>query len=275
MKIKVLPFVKWLGGKTLIADSIIKHMPKDFNNYYEPFVGGCGFIFRLINKNIIQPSSKVILSDNNAELINLYEVVRDQLEDLITLLDIHQANNTAEYFYQIRELDRHPTTYDKLSKVEKAARFLYLNKVCYNGLMRYNSKGQYNTPYGSYKQPVIYIKEVLENAREIFKQVTIRHEDYKQALSSVSKNDFVYLDPPYHPISKSSNFTKYSKDGFTEQDQRDLHNIFVKLKQQQVNVIESNSNTDFIKQLYQDYTIQKINAPRLINRTTVQELIIY
>lgn len=273
---KVYPFIKWLGGKTLVADCISKHFPKKFYKYYEPFVGGCGFIFRLINLGIIKPDpEKVVLSDSNPDLINLYHIVKTDLEDLIKLLDEHKANNSPEYFYKVREIDRDPEKYNKLTKVEKAARFVYLNKVCYNGLMRYNSKGEYNTPYGFYKYPLIYNKELLENVREVFKQVTIECKDYRAALKNVKKGDLVYLDPPYFPTSKTSNFVKYTKDGFGEKDQKELFIEFKRLKDLKAHVVESNSSVDFVKNLYKGYSIEEISAPRPINRTVVTELIIY
>lgn len=271
----VYPFVKWLGGKSNLADDIIPYLPKDFNNYYEPFVGGCGFVFRLINLGIININRHVVtISDNNPDLINLYITVRDDLTNLITLLDEHRSKNSKEYYLKIRSLDRDPEKFSSLSATEQAARFLYLNKVCYNGLMRYSKHGYYNTPYGSYKDPKIYNKEILENASKVFKYFTILHTDYKNIIPKVEANDLIYLDPPYYPTSDTSNFTNYVKDGYTEQDQIELARQFKILKDRKAHVVESNSNTDFIRQLYKKYKIVELEAKRYINRSKTIELLI-
>lgn len=228
-------------------------MPENYDTYIEPFLGGGALFFSLMPQ-------KAIVSDINQELINAYIVIRDKVYDLIESLKKHK--NDMEYFYEIRRLDA-----KKLSDVERASRFIYLNKTCYNGLYRENSKGEFNVPFGRYKNPKILDEENLIAISEYLNSadITILNKDYKEVCSMTKKGDFVYLDPPYYPVSKTSSFTKYSKYDFTEKDQIELSQVFKELDRKGCYIMLSNSNTDFIKNLYKDFEIIELHANRFIN----------
>ncbi len=250
---KPKPFVKWAGGKRQLVDILLSNVPPSFNRYFEPFVGGGALLFEL------QPQ-KAVISDINEELINAYKVIKDNVEELINSLKKHK--NTKEYYYAIRAIN--PKT---LTPVERASRFIYLNKTCFNGLYRENSKGQFNVPFGRYKNPKICDEENLRAVSEFLNkiEITILNCDYKITCEMAKSGDFVYLDPPYYPISKTASFTKYNKNGFSEEDQIELSEIFKELDRKGCYVMLSNSNTEFIKKLYANYRIQEIKANRFIN----------
>jgi len=250
---KPKPFVKWAGGKRQLVDILLSNVPPSFNRYFEPFVGGGALLFEL------QPQ-KAVISDINEELINAYKVIKDNVEELINSLKKHK--NTKEYYYAIRAIN--PKT---LTPVERASRFIYLNKTCFNGLYRENSKGQFNVPFGKYKNPKICNEENLRAVSEFLNkiEITILNCDYKITCEMAKSGDFVYLDPPYYPISKTASFTKYNKNGFSEEDQIELSEIFKDLDRKGCYVMLSNSNTEFIKKLYANYRIQEIKANRFIN----------
>ena len=259
MKIKLAqPVLKWVGGKRQLLPEIKKYIPKKITTYYEPFVGGGAVLFD------IQPS-KVIINDINEELINLYTVIKDNVELLIEELKKHK--NESEYFYQIRNLDRNDNEYQKLSNIEKAARILYLNKTCYNGLFRVNNAGEFNTPFGKYTNPNIVNDITLRAVSKYFNKIQIefRNCDFEDALKGIRKGNFVYFDPPYDPVSDSSNFTGYTKGGFDKEQQIRLKKLCDKLHSKGVKFLLSNSATEFIKDLYKDYTIEIVNAKRAIN----------
>lgn len=251
--VKPKPFVKWAGGKRQIVDILIKEIPTEFNTYIEPFVGGGALLFELLPK-------KAIINDVNSELINAYLVIKNFPERLIKSLKNHK--NEEEYYYKIRALDP-----NKLSPVERASRFIYLNKTCFNGLYRENSSGQFNVPFGKYKTPKIVDEENIRIVSEYLNtaDITILNSDYKKVCKLAKKGDFVYLDPPYYPLSKTSSFTKYTRYDFTEKDQKELAEIFKKLDRKGCYVLLSNSNTEFIKNLYRGYEIKEIQANRAIN----------
>ncbi len=250
---KPKPFVKWAGGKRQLLDVLLKNIPKKFNTYIEPFVGGGALLFEL------QPS-RAIISDINEELINAYKVIKENVEALIESLKKHR--NTKEYYYAIRAVDP-----KSLTPVERASRFIYLNKTCFNGLYRENSKGQFNVPFGRYKNPKICDEENLRAVSEFLNNsdITILHCDYRKTCELAHRGDFVYLDPPYHPLSKTASFTKYNKYDFTEKDQIELAEVFKELDRKGCYVMLSNSNTAFIKNLYEGYEIKEISANRFIN----------
>lgn len=252
-RIKPKPFVKWAGGKRQLVNILLSNVPNSFNRYFEPFVGGGALLFEL------QPQ-KAVISDINEELINAYKVIRDNVEELINNLKKHK--NTKEYYYAIRAIN--PKT---LTPVERASRFIYLNKTCFNGLYRENSKGQFNVPFGRYKNPKICDEENLRAVSEFLNriEITILNCDYKETCEMAESGDFVYLDPPYYPISKTASFTKYNKNDFSEKDQVELSEIFKELDKKGCYVMLSNSNTEFIKKLYANYRIQEIKANRFIN----------
>ncbi len=247
------PFVKWAGGKRQLLDVLMKNVPPKFGTYIEPFVGGGALLFELEPK-------RAIISDTNYELINAYRVIRDNLEELIESLKNHL--NEEDYYYRIRALD--PST---LTPVERASRFIYLNKTCYNGLYRENSKGEFNVPFGRYKSPKICDEENLRSVSEFLRSVDIQilYQDYRETCKLAREGDFVYLDPPYHPISKTSSFTKYTKEDFTREDQITLSEVFKELDRKGCYIMLSNSNTEFIKDLYRGFEIVELSANRSIN----------
>lgn len=260
---KYQPFIKWVGGKRGLLEQILPLFPKDFNNYYEPFVGGGAVFFELFSIGLLK-NKKIILSDINSELVNAYNVVKNNPFELIKKLEIYKKQHSKEFYYQIRELDR-KEDYNKLSNLEKATRFIYLNKTCFNGLYRVNKKGYFNTPIGSYKNPNIADYDVILSASESLQNVTIKQQSFKKVIEEVKTNDLVYFDPPYYPLNETSNFTSYDSNCFLENEQVELFEVFEILSNMGVKVVQSNSDTDFIKELYKNYDIQIVKASRFIN----------
>lgn len=268
------PLLKWVGGKRQLLSDIIPMIDNKCSTYVEPFIGGGAVLFSL------QPK-KAIINDYNHELINVYKVVRDNLDELLELLYIHQANNSSEYYYEVRAWDRGKCL-NKMSNLEKAARIIYLNKTCYNGLYRVNSAGQFNSPYGRYKNPNIVNEAVLKAVSNYFKNndIDIRNGDYRDTLINLDKRSFVYLDPPYMPISSSSSFTGYTEGGFGYNRQVELKEECDKLTQQGIRFVQSNSDCDEIRELYKEYKIKTVKAKRSINsvakkRGEINEVLIY
>lgn len=268
----VAPVVKWVGGKRQLLDEITPLLPKRVTNYCEPFLGGGAVLFS------IQPS-KAIVNDLNADLITVYEVIRDDVEALIESLKKHE--NTSEYFYTLRDIDRDKASYQSLSKVEKASRLIYLNKTCFNGLFRVNSSGEFNSPFGHYKNPNIVNEPVLRAVSKYFNtsNITFYSEDFAETLSRVHKGGFVYLDPPYDPVSDTASFTGYNKGGFDRSEQLRLKGCCDELTQRGVKFMLSNSATEFIKELYQEYDITIVKAKRAINadaskRGAIEEVLV-
>lgn len=249
------PIVKWVGGKRQLMSVLLENMPNTFNRYYEPFVGGGALFFQL------QPE-KAYISDKNEELINLYLVVRDNVNELIEHLVKHEISK--EYYFKIRNIDR-TDDYKNFSNVERASRFIYLNKTCFNGLYRVNSRGQFNVPFGNYKNPRIIDANNLINCSRVLKDTEIKHENFDAILSDVKRGDFVYFDPPYFPLNKTSNFTSYTKDGFAFDMQVMLRNICNELDALGVKFMLSNSDTSLINELYSNYEIKKVYASRFVN----------
>jgi DNA adenine methylase len=254
----VAPVVKWVGGKRQIINEIMKYVPESYTTYYEPFLGGGALLFKL------QPQ-KAVVNDINHELINLYEVIKDNVEELIKDLKTHK--NEKEYFYKIRELDRKKDEYSKLTSVQRASRIIYLNKTCYNGLFRVNKAGEFNTPFGNYKKPNIVNETTLKAVSDYFNQAKIRFcsLDFTVVLKGARKGAFVYFDPPYDPVSDTASFTGYDRSGFDRSEQIRLKETCDKLDQKGVKFLLSNSATDFIKDLYKEYRIEIIQAKRPIN----------
>ena len=211
--ILISPLLKWVGGKRQLLADIIPLINKKCSTYVEPFVGGGAVFFEL------QPK-KAIINDYNEELINVYKVVREFPEELIALLEEHNIGNNEEYFYKLRALDRN-SSYSEMSDIQKAARIIYLNKTCYNGLYRVNSAGQFNSPYGRYKNPNIINATTIRAMSKYLQnpQIKIMQGDYREVLKGIRKGSFVYLDPPYMPISSSSSFTGYTENGFSYEQQ--------------------------------------------------------
>ena len=269
------PVLKWVGGKRQLLNDIIPMIPKNCSTYVEPFIGGGAVLFEL------QPK-KAIINDFNSELINVYTVIRDYSEELIKELQFHKDNNTSEHFYAVREYDRKPEFFSQMTPVQKAARVIYLNKTCYNGLYRVNSAGQFNSPYGKYKNPNIVNETVIRAMSKYFNEnnIVIKNEDFKEALKGLRRGAFVYLDPPYMPISSSSSFTGYTENGFNEDKQRELKELCDKLDKKGIKFLQSNSDCEFIRELYSGYRIKTIKAKRAINskgntRGEINEVLIY
>lgn len=272
------PFVKWAGGKRQLISQMKNFFPNNFNNYIEPFVGGGAVFFYLYKNNRIK--NRAILIDINKDLINCYEVIKNQVESLIEELKIHEKyKHNKKYYYKIRAWDRDSRKYNTLSDIKKAARILYMNRVCFNGLYRVNSKGQFNVPFGRYKNPNICDEENLRAVSKALKNVELVHGSFKECLKYSEENDFIYFDPPYHPISESSSFTSYTKEDFQKQSQIELKKLFQKLNKKNCHLILSNSYTDFIKNLYKDYSLKILKAKRAINsngdsRGKIKEILI-
>jgi len=257
------PFIKWVGGKRGLIEQILPLFPKDFNDYYEPFVGGGAIFFELFAKGLLY-NKKVILSDINGELVNSYNIIKNNPFELIDNLEQFKKQHTKEFYYKIRELDR-KENYNELSNLEKATRFIYLNKTCFNGLYRVNKKGYFNTPIGSYKNPNIANRDVILSASEALQNVQIVQQSFKEIIKQAKKNDLVYFDPPYYPLNNSSNFTSYDSNCFLENEQFELFELFDKLSDIGIKIVQSNSDTKFIKDLYKNYDIKIVNANRFIN----------
>lgn len=251
------PILKWVGGKRQLLDDILPLIPQ-CSTYVEPFVGGGAVLLSL------QPK-KAVINDYNAELINVYVCVRDHLEELLEMLERHKELNSAGHFYKVRALDREPG-FEDLPPVERAARIIYLNKTCYNGLYRVNSAGQFNSPYGKYKNPAIVNEPVVRAISTYLNGgVKILCGDYGQALKGLRKGAFVYLDPPYMPISSSSSFTGYTEGGFGYDEQVRLKEECDKLASKGIHFMQSNSDCPEIRALYSDYEILTVKAKRAIN----------
>lgn len=253
------PMLKWVGGKRQLLSDIVPLIDQKCSTYVEPFIGGGAVLFD------IQPK-KAIINDYNQELINVYRTVRDNLDALLDELRNHEDKNSEDYYYEIRALDREEHFHD-MSDVEKAARIIYLNKTCYNGLYRVNSSGQFNSPYGRYKKPNIVNEPVLKAISRYFNanEIEIINGDYKEVLNKLDKKAFVYLDPPYMPISSSSSFTGYTDGGFDYAHQVELKEECDKLTEQGIRFVQSNSDCKEIRELYKGYKIRIVKAKRSIN----------
>lgn len=270
----VRPFAKWVGGKRQLLSQFrgLGLYPSDFDSvcgrYFEPFVGGGAVFFDLHPKN-------ATISDLNSELITTYLVVRDNAEHLIESLKQHVYDK--DYFLKIRAMN--PAT---MSDLDVASRFIYLNRTCFNGMYRVNSKGQFNVPFGRYRNPIICDEDNLRAASEALQSVEILNVDYKILVSKAKAGDFIYFDPPYYPISSTSSFTSYTKDGFAEKEQIELRDTFAELSNRGCYVMLSNSDSAFIRDIYsglKNVTITTVSAGRAINskatgRGKIAELVI-
>lgn len=252
------PVLKWVGGKRKLLDAYSALLPKRVTSYCEPFVGGGAVLFYL------QPQTALV-NDINEELIRVYTVIKEDVDGLINTL--RQYKNDAEFYYELRALDRERETYASLSDVEKAARIIYLNKTCFNGLYRVNNSGEFNSPFGYYKNPNIINEIVLRAVSSYFNTSSIHFSagDFEEALKDIRKGTFVYLDPPYDPISETSNFTGYSRGGFSKEDQIRLKKCCDALDRRGIKFMLSNSATDFIREQYSSYNITTVQAPRAVN----------
>jgi DNA adenine methylase len=257
------PYLKWAGGKRQLLSEIKKYLPENIAGYtyYEPFIGAGALFFEL------QPQ-KAVINDFNTQLILTYKAIKEDVEHLITLLQEHKEKNDEDYYYETRNLDRDTEQFNKMTGVEKAARLIYLNKTCYNGLYRVNSQGLFNVPYGRHKNPAMYEEIVLRQMSEYLQKnsITILNGDFEEAIAGADKKSFIYFDPPYHSPGKK-NFTGYQADGFGEADQRRLRDAMVILTGRGAKCLLSNADTEYIRDLYRDniFDIIPVQAKRAIN----------
>jgi DNA adenine methylase len=271
----VQPFLKWAGGKRQLLPKIRELIPRNYKIYFEPFVGAGALLFEL------QPQTALI-NDANEELVNCYKVIKNDPTKLIAAARSHPINE--QHFYQLRSQDRDPglTT---LTAVERAARIIYLNKTCFNGLFRVNSQGQFNVPFGKYTDPTIVNDVVIKAVSQYLNKANVQicADDFEHAVEGAGRGDFVYLDPPYDPLSDTSSFTGYDIAGFGREEQRRLKAICDDLHRRRCKLLLSNSATPFIRKLYSDrskYTMIDVEANRNINsvgsgRGKINELLIF
>ncbi|CTN60383.1 DNA adenine methyltransferase DpnII [Streptococcus pneumoniae] len=255
-KVTLQPFTKWTGGKRQLLPVIRELIPKTYNRYFEPFVGGGALFFDLAPKD-------TVINDFNAELINCYQQIKDNPQELIEILKVHQEYNSKEYYLDLRSADRDERI-DMMSEVQRAARILYMLRVNFNGLYRVNSKNQFNVPYGRYKNPKI-VDEELISAISVYlnnNQLEIKVGDFEKAIVDVRTGDFVYFDPPYIPLSETSAFTSYTHEGFSFADQVRLRDAFKRLSDTGAYVMLSNSSSALVEELYKDFNIHYVEATR-------------
>ena len=272
--IKGKPFVKWAGGKRQIIDKLKSYAPYEFDTYYEPFVGGGALLFELAPK-------KAVINDSNKELMNVYSVLcdEDKFNKMCRLLNNYEVNHNEEFYYDLRNKDKNKKTFDRLSDYTRAARTIYLNKACFNGLYRVNSKNEFNVPFGKKEKVNTYDGGNLITVSNYLtmNDIKILSVDFEEALKDAKKGDFVYFDPPYD--SDTNTFNSYTEGGFGKEEQRRLARVFKELDDRGVYVMLSNHNTTLIRELYEGYNINVIEAKRNINsngskRGKVEELII-
>ncbi|MHB1127390.1 MAG: DNA adenine methylase [Bacillota bacterium] len=259
------PLIKWAGGKQQLLTQYASLFPSMYNKYLEPMVGGgaCFFFLR---------PGRAVLIDQNEELVNFYKIVQSRPEDLFSCLKKHI--NDSAYYYLVRAQDP-----KSLSPVERASRFLFLNKTGYNGLWRVNKEGRHNVPFGRYKNPRYADWEMLMDASGLLEGCTILCSDFQRVLEYAEPGDFIYFDPPYYPLSRTASFTGYTSGSFSEKDQVLLAETFVELTRRGCLVMESNSDTPFVRETYRDYDLRVVKARRAINcrpggRGPVTELVI-
>jgi DNA adenine methylase len=255
-RVSIPSFVKWAGGKKQLLEQFNRFFPKKINRYIEPFVGGGAVLFFVLKE---YKPKEVFIFDINEELIKTYEIIRDDVENLIKELKKLKSLHSKEVYYKIREEDP-----ELLSKLTTASRFIYLNKTCFNGLYRVNSKGGFNVPIGSYKNPTIVNEEELREISKLLQNVKIKNASFEECLKYAKKEDFIYFDPPYYPLKKSS-FTTYTKGNFLDKEQQQLKEVFSELDKKGCRVMLSNSDTKFIKDLYKRFKVSFVKASRMIN----------
>lgn len=272
---KMTPVLKWAGGKRQIINRIKELLPKEFDCYYEPFVGAGALFLELEPK-------KAVINDINEELISIYKCLENEklYSLMIQELDKHEINHNDEYYYIIRELDRNPN-FNLEPLWKRAARVIYLNKACFNGLYRVNSKGYFNVPSGKKEKVKTYDKCNLRLIHEYFLRCSLQvlNVDFVEAIKTAQKGDFIYFDPPYDIIDNKNSFTSYSKYNFRKDDQKRLADCVKELTKRGIKCMVSNHNTKYIQELYKDFNIKIIHAKRIINadgknRGTVEEVLI-
>lgn len=285
------PFVKWVGGKSQLLDEIREKYPSQIEKYCEPFVGGGAVLFDVLGK--FKPK-KVLINDINKELINTYKQIRDNCENLIAQLSEIQNRYKSQsleenkaYFYEKRErYNELKVNGDEAENLEKAALFIFLNKTCFNGLYRVNSKGLFNVPFNNAKNPLLCDEENLRACSKLLQNVEMKVGDYKECGTFIDKKTFVYIDPPYRPLTQTAAFTSYSENGFADREQIELGNFITEISRKGAVVLASNSdpknadkNDDFFDKLYANFKIERVSASRMINsnakkRGSINELLI-
>lgn len=267
------PFLKWVGGKTQLLPELLRQVERaaEFGRYHEPFVGGGALFFKVARQHKLG-KKLAWLSDSNPNLIETYQAVRDRVESIIPLLYRHGESHSEQYYYQVRA-----NVPDK--PVERAARVIYLNKTCFNGLYRENRKGKFNVPVGRYTNPMICDEINLREVAKVLKRTRLESRDFETVLDAAKPGDLVYFDPPYYPLSETASFTNYEKNGFGKDSQMRLANVAAELKKRDVKIILSNSWTPFIRRLYREFRIEKVFAGRQVNsradkRNKVPEVLI-
>ncbi len=271
------PFIKWAGGKRALLPELLRLMPKSFNDYFEPFIGGGALFFELTRLGMLN-GKKAYLFDANDELINTYQTVKKHPKKLLKQLKEFQVKHSEEFYYATRSMDREPN-FKSLPAEVRAARFIYLNKTCFNGLWRVNSKGYHNVPIGRYKNPIIYDEDTIMAASAALQNAEIQNADFAKVLDFADNGDFVYFDPPYYPLTPTSSFTAYHENVFLDEEQKRLYGVFKELANRGASVMHSNSDTEFIKELYSGYYIEFVEVNRFINskssgRGKIREIII-
>jgi len=270
-KLAPSPILKWVGGKTRLLSKLEERMPSSFGRYYEPFVGGAALFFRTA-------PGQAVLGDYNPDLINVYKCVAWEVEKVARKLAAHKRNHCEEYYYQIRSKWNERSS--RQTDIDRAAQFLYMNKTCFNGLYRVNSKGEFNVPVGRYENPAIYDLTTLRAASAALQKAEMYHGHYSEVVQSAKAGDFVYFDPPYHPLTSTANFTSYTKSSFNQDDQRQLRDLANALAKRGCAVLLSNSDTPFIRELFEGWNIDQVMCGRSISskgsaRGAVAEVMIY
>jgi DNA adenine methylase len=260
------PFLKWVGGKTSLVPVLLDHVPAQYRRYHEPFVGGGALFFALAPR-------RACLADSNAELIHAYTMVRDAVTAVLEALSRHVYERG--HFEAVRALD--PAV---LAPAERAARFIYLNKTCFNGLWRVNRAGRFNVPFGRYRNPGFHDPDTLMRASEALRGAELRRAPFELSLERARPGDFVYLDPPYDPVSKTASFTSYTPDAFDWPDQMRLAEACTQLDARGVAFLLSNSATPRIRKLYRRFEQRIVRAPRHVSckgggRGLVEELLVF
>lgn len=272
--LKGKPFVKWAGGKRQVIDKLCEYAKDEFDTYYEPFIGGGALLFELSPK-------KAVINDSNKELMNVYQVLCDEnkFKKMCNILNHYETEHNEEFYYEIRNKDRNKNSFSRLSDYKKAARTIYLNKACFNGLYRVNSKNEFNVPFGKKEKVNTYDGGNLITVSNYLtmNDIKIMNVDFEAAVKDAKKGDFVYFDPPYD--SDTHTFNSYTEEGFNKEQQRRLARVFKELDQKGVYVMLSNHNTILVNELYKDYHFHTIEAKRNINangkkRGKIEELII-
>lgn len=272
--LKGKPFVKWAGGKRQIIDKLKEYAPDEFNTYFEPFIGGGALLFELSPK-------KAVINDYNSELMNVYACIKDETKfnKMCNELNHYETKHSEEFYYEIRNKDRDKAKFNRMVDYKRAARTIYLNKACFNGLYRVNSKNEFNVPFNKKTKVNTYDGQNLGIIHSYlnFSDITLLNTDFEESVKDAKKGDFIYFDPPYD--SDTDTFTSYTEDGFGKEEQVRLAKVFKELSDKGCYVMLSNHNTKLVNELYKDFNIHVIEAKRNINangkkRGKVEEVII-